>query len=417
MIGQWTNHLWQSTLFAAAVALTTLAFRKNRAQVRYCLWLSASVKFLVPFALLMSLGNSLWSALAARKIATELAPPAVSLSLPPAVSLNLEQIAQPFPDTSSFVSSFVPSAQLTHSTDWIPIAIVCVWVCGFLSVVLVRLRGWLRVRAALRASTPIDIDAGVAVRSSSGLLEPGVVGFLRPVLLLPGDILKHLSPSQLEAVLAHELSHIRRRDNLTAAVHMVVEAIFWFYPLVWWIGARLVEERERACDEAVLGLGGEPRDYADAILSVCKLCVESPLACVSGISGADLKKRIVRIMTEGLGCKLSFGRKLLLAGVAALALALPVMLGQAEAAQRLMLAAIKVAPKPLQTAAHEVIAEEEALSTEEIAPVALPQDLPGLGQLQSILFPAPGLKPPTWTATSACRSRIRADPCAKATAM
>jgi bla regulator protein BlaR1 len=385
MIGQWSNHLWQSTLFVAAVALTTLAFRKNRAQVRYCLWLSASVKFLVPFALLTNLGNWLWSAFAARKIATELPLPAVSLSLPPAVSLNLEQITQPFPDTSSFV----PSAQPTHSTDWIPIAILCVWVCGFLSVVLVRFRAWLLVRAVLRASVPIGIDAGVAVRSSSGLREPGVVGFLRPVLLLPEDILKHLSPSQLEAVLAHELSHIRRRDNLTAAVHMVVEAIFWFHPLVWWIGARLVEERERACDETVLSLGGEPRDYAAAILSVCKLYVESPLACVSGISGADLKKRIVRIMTEGLGYKLSLGRKLLLAGVAAFALAVPVMMGQAEAAQRLMQAAIKVAPKPLNTAAHAVIAEEEALSTGEIAQDALPQDLPGLAQLRSDLVSGP----------------------------
>ena len=52
-----------------------------------------------------------------------------------------------------------------------------------------------------------------------------------------------------------------RRDNLAAAIHMVVEAIFWFHPLVWWIGARLVEERERACDEEVLRLGNEPTVY------------------------------------------------------------------------------------------------------------------------------------------------------------
>ena len=315
MIGQWTNHLWQSTLFAVVAALVTLAFRKNRAHVRYCLWLSASIKFLVPFALLMDLGNSLWSAFAARQIARELAPPAVSRTV--------QQIAQPFTDSLSFA----PSAPLTHTADWIPIAILSVWICGFLGVVLVRFRGWLRIRGAMRASTPIDIQATASVRSSPGLLEPGVVGFLRPTLLLPEEILKHLPPSQLEAVIAHEQSHVRRRDNLTAAIHMVVEAVFWFHPFVWWIGARLVEERERACDESVLSLGGEPRDYAEAIVSVCKLYVESPLTCVSGISGADLKKRIVRIMARHVGLNMSLGRKLLLGAAGLLAVAAPVAAG------------------------------------------------------------------------------------------
>jgi beta-lactamase regulating signal transducer with metallopeptidase domain len=94
-----------------------------------------------------------------------------------------------------------------------------------------------------------------------------------------------------------EMCHVRRRDNLTAANHMVVEAAFWFYPLVWWIRARLVEEREQACDEAVLQSGSDAEVYAEGILNVCKFYVESPLACVSGISGADLRKRVVRIMT------------------------------------------------------------------------------------------------------------------------
>src|SRR5579863_8361512 len=170
MIGQWTNHLWQSTLYAVVAALVTLAFRKNGAHVRYCLWLSASVKFLVPFTLLMNLGNRLWSAFAARQIATELAPPAVSLAV--------QKITQPF--TASL--SFVPSAPLTHTTDWISIAVLSVWICGFLGVALVRFRGWLRIRRAMRASTPIDIQAAAAIRSSPGLLEPGVVGLLRPIL-------------------------------------------------------------------------------------------------------------------------------------------------------------------------------------------------------------------------------------------
>ena len=59
--------------------------------------------------------------------------------------------------------------------------------------------------------------------------------------------------------MAHEVMHVRRRDNLRAALHMFVEAAFWFHPIAWWLGRRLVEERERACDEAVLGMAGGRR--------------------------------------------------------------------------------------------------------------------------------------------------------------
>ena len=95
----------------------------------------------------------------------------------------------------------------------------------------------------------------LAVFLSIGPVEPGVFGVFRPVLLWPAGISKHLQDNHVEAILAHEVAHVRRRDNLTAAIHMVVEAIFWFHPMVWWLGARLAEERERACDEEVLQLG------------------------------------------------------------------------------------------------------------------------------------------------------------------
>jgi len=144
---------------------------------------------------------------------------------------------------------------------------------------------------------------------------------LHPVLLLPAGIAGRLTPAQLEAVLAHELCHVRRRDNLSASIHMVVEAIFWFHPLVWWIGAKLVEERERACDEEVLSLGSEPRVYAEGIVNVCRLYVESPLVCLSGVTGSNLKKRIEAIMTNRIVLRLNFAKKIALtvAGIAAVA--------------------------------------------------------------------------------------------------
>src|SRR4029434_1568121 len=83
----------------------------------------------------------------------------------------------------------------------------------------------------------------------------------------------------------------RRRDNLTAAMHMFVEAAFWFHPLVWWIGTRLVDARQRALDEEVVRLGNDPDVYAESILKTCHFFVESPLTCVPGVTGSNLKTR------------------------------------------------------------------------------------------------------------------------------
>jgi hypothetical protein len=128
-------------------------------------------------------------------------------------------------------------------------------------------------------------------------------------------------------VLAHEICHVRRRDNLTTTIHMLVEALFWFHPLVWWIGARLLSERERACDEAVVRSGHEPVIYAEGILKVCRHFVATKLMCVSGVSGADLKTRLEIIMKNDVIAELSRGRKLLLSLTALTAMAAPLGLG------------------------------------------------------------------------------------------
>src|SRR6185295_18060104 len=171
----------------------------------------------------------------------------------------------------------------------------------------------------------------IQVRAVPGLMEPGVIGWLRPVLLLPSDITAELSPAQLKAIVVHEMAHIRRRDNLTSAIHMIVEAVFWFHPLVWWIGTRLVDERERACDEEVLRLGNEPIVYAEGMLQVCKTYLESPLRCVSGVTGSNLKKRVRAILFGSLARDLNFAKKLLLASAAACLLALSLVIGMVQA--------------------------------------------------------------------------------------
>ena len=304
------NHLWQSTLFAALAGSLVLLLRKNHARARHWLWLAASVKFLVPFSLLVSVGSQFeWRT----------AP-----SGAPSLSSALEQITQPFA-TLPIAAVATPAA--APASPYVPAVLVSVWLGGclaFLSFWWVR---WRQIRTALRTATPLSIQAPIEVMSSSMCLEPGVFGVFRPVLLLPEGITSRLTPPQLMTILAHEFCHVRRRDNLTAAVHMAVEALFWFHPLVWWIGAQLVEERERACDEEVLRLGSEPEVYAAGILNVCKFYLESPLACASGVTGSDLKKRIEAIMTNRILLKMTFGRKLALSAAGIAAVAGPIGIG------------------------------------------------------------------------------------------
>jgi beta-lactamase regulating signal transducer with metallopeptidase domain len=171
------------------------------------------------------------------------------------------------------------------------------------------------------------ITRHIELKISESTLEPGILGIFRPVFLLPMGISNRLSDAQLKAIITHELCHVRRRDNLAATLHMLVEAVFWFHPLVWWIGARFVDERERACDEEVLKLGSDPQAYAEGILKVCEFYVESPPFCAAGVTGSNLKKRIEAIMTHGTAYKVEAGKRLLLAAMGLAAVTVPISIG------------------------------------------------------------------------------------------
>jgi bla regulator protein blaR1 len=331
------NQLWQSTLFAITAGLLTLFLRKNHARARYGIWLAASVKFLVPFSLLVNIGSRLaWSRGSAGTNA--------------GLYFAMEEISQPFTQpTMPLISRGNPSTVLPSLLHLLPAILAAVWLCGFVLVVCVWYVRWRRISETIQDAAPLregrEVEAlrrlecagGVRNRTemllSRASLEPGIFGMARPVLVWPEGISERLEDAHLEAILAHEVWHVRCHDNLAAAIHMVVEAVFWFHPFVWWLGARLVEERERACDEQVLESGSEQQVYAESILKTCEFCVGSPLACVSGVTGADLKKRIVRIMAEGVARRLDFRRKLLLGAVGLAAVTAPVAFGLVHATQ------------------------------------------------------------------------------------
>ena len=296
------DHLWQSSLFALAVGLFILAFRNHAARIRFWLWLAASLKFLVPFAALVLLGERL-----ARLIPAPL-PPSLLVLAPAA-----ERFSAP--------------ARALAPAHGLALPLLLVWAAGSTLVLGTALIRWLRLRALVARAEALPLAAPVEVRASHSLLEPGLVGIFKPVVLLPQDLLTGLSAAERDGILAHELAHLSRRDNLTAALHMLVEAIFWFWPPVWLIGARLIAERERACDEGVIAAGHDPEIYAGGILKVCRFCIRSPLACAAGASGANLSSRIRQIMSDQAVMELDSGRRVLLAGAALAALALPMAAG------------------------------------------------------------------------------------------
>jgi uncharacterized protein (TIGR03435 family) len=297
------NHLWQSTAFAAAVAVAAILLRRHSPRLRYWLWLAASMKFLIPFSLLVTTG--------------------ARVQLPPDTpALHATTVQQ----ISTYFSPAYAAPPVRAAFAWMTL-LSAVWIAGAALLAFRWFRRWRQIHRAARSASPLPLRHALPAYSSAAMIEPGVFGIVDPILLLPQDIEQHLSPEQFEAILAHESRHVQYRDNLTAALHMVVETLFWFHPLVWWIGARLTDERERDCDEAALRHGSQPGDYARGIVSVCQNYGESPLLCASGISGADLKTRIREIMTWRGSLPVSRSGKALIALVAVAAISVPFAIG------------------------------------------------------------------------------------------
>lgn len=312
MISMVLNHLWQSTLVVLLAGLLTLTLRKNQASARYSIWFAASLKFLLPFSLLIGLGQHLgWLTATAEA---------------PQWTVIISNIARP----ASIQNVLAMPRSLPSVLTYGGYLLGAAWLVGFFAVINQWAAQWREIKSSMHGADNIDIGAAIETRSSASILEPGVVGIQKPILLLPSDFAQRLPPEQLRAILAHEMSHVRRHDNLTGALHMVVEALFWFYPLVWWLGARLVAERERACDEEVLHTGNDPQTYAEAILNVCKHYVASPLACASGVSGSDLTRRIEYIVANRVTAKLSVIKKLLVTAAGSAVIAGPLLTGLFE---------------------------------------------------------------------------------------
>ncbi len=159
------------------------------------------------------------------------------------------------------------------------------------------LSGLLR-RFALRGPVKLLVSARVAV--------PTLIGWLRPVILVPASVLAELPPQQLELILAHELAHLRRCDYLLNLVQTAIETLLFYHPAVWWVSRQIRVERESCCDEQAAA-AGDRLAYARALASLAELCRQPRLASPGlalGADGGSLSARIRRVL--GLPSDTSF---------------------------------------------------------------------------------------------------------------
>jgi beta-lactamase regulating signal transducer with metallopeptidase domain len=149
--------------------------------------------------------------------------------------------------------------------------------------------------ASERLAARLRLDIAFRVVESRFVDAPGVIGWMRPLILLPAAVLTNLTPVQIEAILAHELAHIRRRDYAVNLLQTVVETLLFYHPGVWWVSARVREEREHCCDDVAVEMCGEPTAYVAALAELASWRTGQTALAVAATDGS-LLARVRRLL-------------------------------------------------------------------------------------------------------------------------
>jgi len=337
--------LSDSALKSVAVLLLVgaivLSLRKASAATRHTIWIFAMIGLLALPLLSFTLPK--WSALPA---SFQIAVPPVEVEPTAAPAMAPRPLpTDPIAHTTSPVEAMVAPAT---SID-LGSALVLLWAGGAVLLLLrLVLSHWLlqalarssRIEPALQARfdhtrSSLEIPGNVSLRISSNSIMPQTFGFFRPCVVLPSDAV-NWTPSRLQAVLAHELGHIKRRDPLSQLLVQFVCAIYWFNPLVWLAARQIESDRERACDDLVLNHGVKASDYAQHLLEVVTGCDDDRFTACASVGMARpsrLEGRVVSILDDRVNRR-SITRALLAVTLIATAVAIvPLAMIEAQAKQ------------------------------------------------------------------------------------
>jgi beta-lactamase regulating signal transducer with metallopeptidase domain len=283
------HFIWQGMVVAFLLWVALFALRKRSAQARYLAALAALEALAV---LPVVTAVRVYTALPSSAMGTTNAAPIPADIL----KVAMQQAAA----SGRWMAALETWALPVWSFGVLVFALRAVWGCRRISAMRRRAvsasADVLARVAEIGARMGLARPALVLMTDSAG--SPSVVGWFRPVILLPAATLLGLTTEQLEAVLAHELAHIRRYDSLVNAAQILVETLLFYHPAVWWTSARIREERELCCDDLAVSSCGDALCYARALARLERLRMTAPPLAL-GSTGGPLAYRIRRLMGAG----------------------------------------------------------------------------------------------------------------------
>ncbi|MGH9939958.1 MAG: HEAT repeat domain-containing protein, partial [Blastocatellia bacterium] len=301
------HFIWQGTFVALLLAGVLRMLRGQSTNVRYAAACAALLLMLLgPLATMAIISSS-----APGKTVNGLSPVSAAQPESQPLTVEIERASAPAQTANLTASprlrSSVWSVSLVSLLPWMTL----LWLLGVVCFSLRLIGGWLYTRrlksygarsleekwrqALHQLCRQLRVTRPVRLLESALVQVPMVIGWLRPVILLPVGALTGLPPRQLEAIIAHELAHIRRHDYLINLLQAVIETLLFYHPAVWWVSRRIRQEREHCCDDLAVAVCGDALTYARALLEMEQLRAAGPQLALAA-NGGLLMNRIQRLV-------------------------------------------------------------------------------------------------------------------------
>ena len=298
----WTlvSFVWQGAVIGGSVALALRIASRAAASTRYAIACAGLA------AMLLAPAVTAWrlqSDHGPRRFGGLDTPTTAVVAVPSAIDVG----------TGATAAGTIVPRTIGSPVRWFPLLVV-LWLTGVAALTTRTAVGWLRVRrihreslalppsrwqvTATRLAAVFGINRRIHLAESDLVDAPAVVGWLRPVVVIPVAAFANLSPTQVEAILAHELAHVRRHDYLVNLVQAAAETLLFYHPAVWWVSHRLRVEREHCCDDAALSVCGDALEYAEALAAIeTRRAVPAMALAANAGSLVDRVQRILGVPT------------------------------------------------------------------------------------------------------------------------